>query len=89
MTVAAKLLRIPSATMFDYEFATVQHTVNCRLARSVVVPAAIPPERLDRYGARGKIHAYEGLKEDTTSLIWIPIRPCSRSLASMRPSRLP
>lgn len=64
VTVAAKLLRIPSATMFDYEFATVQHSVNCRLARSVVVPQAIPPERLDRYGARGKIHAYEGLKEE-------------------------
>lgn len=64
ITVAAKLLRIPSATMFDYEFATVQHTVNCRLAQSVVVPAAIPPERLDRYGARGKIRAYEGLKEE-------------------------
>lgn len=64
VTVAAKLLRIPSATMFDYEYATVQHTINCRLARSVVVPAAIPPERLARYGAIGKIRAYEGLKEE-------------------------
>ncbi|MBO9532786.1 MAG: DUF354 domain-containing protein [Solirubrobacteraceae bacterium] len=64
ITVAAKLLRIPSATMFDYEFATVQHNVNCRLARSVVIPAAIPPERLDRYGAKGKIRPYEGLKEE-------------------------
>jgi predicted glycosyltransferase len=64
VTVAAKLLRIPSATAFDYEWATVQHTVNCRLARAVVVPEAIPPERLYRYGARGKIRAYEGLKEE-------------------------
>jgi predicted glycosyltransferase len=40
------LLRIPSSTMFDYEWATVQHNVNCRLARAVVVPDAIPPERL-------------------------------------------
>jgi predicted glycosyltransferase len=30
----------------------------------VVVPDAIPPERLERYGARGKIHAYAGLKEE-------------------------
>jgi predicted glycosyltransferase len=30
----------------------------------VVVPDAIPPERLERYGARGKIHAYPGLKEE-------------------------
>lgn len=62
--VAAALLRIPSATMFDYEWATVQHHINCRLARAVVVPDAIPAERLYRYGARGKIRAYEGLKEE-------------------------
>jgi len=64
VSVAAKLLRIPSATSFDYEWAAVQHHVNCRLARSVVVPEAIPPERLYRYGARGKIRAYRGLKEE-------------------------
>jgi predicted glycosyltransferase len=64
VSVAAKLLRIPSATAFDYEWATAQHQVNCRLAKAVVVPEAIPPERLERYGARGKIHAYPGLKEE-------------------------
>src|SRR5215217_6873522 len=64
VTVAAKLLRIPSATAFDYEWATAQHQLNCRLAKAVVVPDAIPPERLERYGARGKIHSYPGLKEE-------------------------
>jgi predicted glycosyltransferase len=64
VTVAAKALRIPCSTTFDYEWATVQHNVNCRLAAAVVVPDAIPPERLDRYGARGKVHAYPGLKEE-------------------------
>jgi hypothetical protein len=64
VTVAAAALRIPSATMFDYEWATVQHNVNCRLARVVVVPDAIPRERLARYGARGKVRAYPGLKEE-------------------------
>jgi predicted glycosyltransferase len=64
ITVAAALLRIPRSTMFDYEWATVQHNVNCRLAHAVVVPEAIPAERLYRYGARGKIKAYEGLKEE-------------------------
>jgi uncharacterized protein len=64
ITIAAALLRIPSSTMFDYEWATVQHNVNCRLARAVVVPDAIPPERLYRYGARGKLRPYEGLKEE-------------------------
>jgi predicted glycosyltransferase len=64
VTVAAALLRIPSSTMFDYEWATVQHNVNCRLARAVVVPDAIPLERLTRYGAKGKVRAYAGLKEE-------------------------
>jgi predicted glycosyltransferase len=64
VSVAAALLRVPSATAFDYEWARVQHQVNCRLARAVVVPAAIPPERLYPYGAKGKIRAYPGLKEE-------------------------
>ena len=64
VSVAARLTRVPCSTMFDYEWATVQHTVNCRLAQTVVVPEAIPAERLARYGARGKIAAYPGLKEE-------------------------
>jgi predicted glycosyltransferase len=64
VSVASRLLGIPCSTMFDYEWAAVQHHVNCRLARAVVVPDAIPPERLERYGARGKVRAYEGLKEE-------------------------
>ncbi len=64
VTVAAALLRIPCSTTFDYEWAAVQHTVNCRLAQAVVVPDAIPPERLARYGATGKLHRYPGLKEE-------------------------
>ncbi len=64
VTVAAAVLRIPCSTMFDYEWATIQHNVNCRLARAVVVPEAIPPTRLDRYGAGGKLRRYPGLKEE-------------------------
>ncbi|MGI8428582.1 MAG: DUF354 domain-containing protein [Solirubrobacteraceae bacterium] len=64
VTVAATLLAIPCSTMFDYEWATVQHNVNCRLAQTVVVPDAIPAERLRRYGAQGKLHFYPGLKEE-------------------------
>jgi predicted glycosyltransferase len=64
VTVAAALLRIPCSTTFDYEWATVQHTVNCRLAQAVVVPDAIPPERLARYGATRKLQRYTGLKEE-------------------------
>ena len=65
VTVAARLLGIPSATAFDYEWAKVQHTVNCRLASAVVVPEVIPPERLYPYGATDStLRRYEGLKEE-------------------------
>jgi predicted glycosyltransferase len=64
VSVAARLLRIPCSTMFDYEWAAIQHHVNCRLAQAVVAPDAIPLERLERYGAKGKVHPYEGLKEE-------------------------
>ncbi|MCL2420193.1 MAG: DUF354 domain-containing protein [Conexibacteraceae bacterium] len=64
ITVAARLLGIPCSTMFDYEWATVQHNVNCRLAQAVVVPDVIPVQRLARYGAAGKLRRYPGLKEE-------------------------
>ena len=65
VTVAARLLGIPSSTAFDYEWARVQHTVNCRLAKAVVVPDVIPPERLAPYGATpAKLRPYAGLKEE-------------------------
>jgi predicted glycosyltransferase len=64
ITLAAAAQRIPSSTTFDYEWATVQHSINCRLARGVVVPEAIPVERLRRYGAARKLHRYTGLKEE-------------------------
>jgi uncharacterized protein len=65
LPVASRLLRIPNATMFDYEWAVLQHSVNCRLANRVLVPEAIPAERLRRYGARGsKLIRYPGLKEE-------------------------
>jgi predicted glycosyltransferase len=65
VSVAAALLRVPSATMFDYEWASVQHTVNGVLAAAVVVPDAIAPRRLRRYGiGPGKLRRYPGLKEE-------------------------
>jgi hypothetical protein len=64
VSVAAAALRIRSATMFDYEWASVQHHLNCRLASVVVVPDAIPAARLRRYGAAGKLRTYPGLKEE-------------------------
>ncbi len=89
VTVAACALRVPRSTMFDYEWATVQHTVNCRLADAVVVPEAIPPERLDRYGARGTLGATRGSRRSTTCTTSNPTTPSSPSWVSTRASRSP
>ena len=65
LTLASRSLGIPSATTFDYEFATVQHQLGCRAATRVVVPEAIPPGRLEPYGVRPpKLRRYPGLKEE-------------------------
>jgi uncharacterized protein len=65
LPMACRVLRIPNSTMFDYEWAALQHHVNCRLARRVLVPDAIPADRLARYGARPpKLIRYPGLKEE-------------------------
>jgi hypothetical protein len=65
LPLAARALRIPSSTTFDYEFATVQHQLACRAANVVLVPEAIPSDRLERYGARPpKLRRYPGLKEE-------------------------
>jgi predicted glycosyltransferase len=65
LTMTARRLGIPSSTTFDYEFAWLQHQLGCRAATRVVVPEAIPAERLARYGAEPpKLLQYEGLKEE-------------------------
>jgi uncharacterized protein len=65
LPLVARSLGIPSAYAFDYEFARVQHGLGCRAAARVVVPEAIPQDRLDPLGARsGKVRRYPGLKEE-------------------------
>ncbi len=65
LPLVARSLGVPSAYAFDYEFARVQHGLGCRAATRVVVPEAIPQNRLDRLGARSsKVRRYPGLKEE-------------------------
>ena len=65
LALTARRLGIPSTTAFDYEYAWLQHQLGCRAATRVVVPEAIPPGRLARFGARPpKLLRYEGLKEE-------------------------
>jgi predicted glycosyltransferase len=65
LTLTARSRGTPSATTFDYEFAWLQHQLGCRAATRVVVPEAIPAERLATYGAKPpKLRRYPGLKEE-------------------------
>jgi uncharacterized protein len=65
LTLTARRLGVPSSTTFDYEWARLQHQLGCRAATKVVVPEAIPPERLLPYGVDDrKLLQYEGLKEE-------------------------
>ena len=83
LTLTARGLGIPSATTFDYEFAWLQHQLGCRAATRVVVPEAIPLDRLTRYGAGPeKLRRYPGLKEDSTWPTSSPTRPSSTSSVS-------
>ena len=65
LTLSARRLGIPSATTHDYEFATLQHQLGMRAATKVVVPEAIPDERLAHFGVKPpKLLRYPGLKEE-------------------------
>jgi uncharacterized protein len=65
LTLTARRLGVPSATTHDYEFATLQHQLGMRAASKVVVPEAIPDERLAKLGVKPpKLLRYPGLKEE-------------------------
>jgi predicted glycosyltransferase len=65
LPLVARSLGIPSAYAFDYEYARIQHGLGARAARRVVVPEAIPQERLGRLGARdAKVRRFPGLEEE-------------------------
>jgi uncharacterized protein len=65
LAIAARMLGIPEANMHDYEWASTQHHVGCRLATRVIFPESVPPERLRRFGVGPeKLRQYPGLKEE-------------------------
>ena len=65
IAIASRMLGIPEANMHDYEFAVLQHHVGCRLAKRVIFPDSVPPERLKRFGVGPeKLFQYPGFKEE-------------------------
>jgi predicted glycosyltransferase len=62
--VAARLSRIPAVTAMDFEHQPANHLA-FRLARTVLLPAALDDSRVRRQGATArKVRFYTGLKEE-------------------------
>ena len=62
--LAARVLRIKTITLMDYEYQPANHLA-FRLTSRIIVPASFPAKRLRRYGAGvGKVRRYQGTKED-------------------------
>lgn len=67
LAVAARLLRLHSTVLHDYEGATTMHRINFRLADKVMVPAAIPFAALRSLGLDARRHRpYQGIKEQVS-----------------------
>jgi uncharacterized protein len=67
LAVAARLLRLHSTVLHDFEGAAGMHRVNFRLADKVMLPEVIPWEPLARLGLdRRRYRPYPGLKEQVT-----------------------
>ena len=65
IAVVGKRLGVPTVQMQDYEFAGRQRRISWGAAARVMVPDAIPVERLVDAGAdESKLFLYPGLKED-------------------------
>lgn len=65
LAAVGTVLRIPQVQMQDYEYAGLQRRLAWRAARRVIVPDAIPLDRLSAAGAsEEKLVRYPGLKED-------------------------
>ena len=62
--VGARMLRIKTITLMDYEHQPANHLA-FRFASRIIVPASFPAGSLRRFGARvGKVRRYHGTKED-------------------------
>jgi predicted glycosyltransferase len=71
MVVAARLLRIPVITMYDYEFTETR--IFNTFSERVLVPDGIDDDVLDEIGlSPTKKHKYPGLKEELYIRGWVP-----------------
>lgn len=88
LAVAARLLRIHSTVLHDYEGATGMHKINFRLADKVMLPDVIPFESLAPLGlALDRYRPYPGLKEQVALADFVP-DPGVLDELGLDPSRL-
>ena len=73
LAVAARLLRLHSTVLHDYEGAAGMHRINFRLADKVMLPEVIPFESLAALGLdRRRYRSYPGLKEQVALADFLP-----------------
>ena len=81
--VAARLLRIPSVTLMDYEHHPANH-LSFRLASRVIVPEVFPAAALRRFGVSEKrVRRYHGWKEDVYLADFTPDPAFPEALGSL------
>jgi predicted glycosyltransferase len=74
LAVAARLLRLHSTVLHDYEGATTMHRINFRLADKVMVPEVIPFAELSALGLdERRYRPYPGIKEQVTLADFDPV----------------
>lgn len=63
--VVAKMLKIPSITTFDYEYADTIHKVLLKHVTYCIIPRYIPKDRIKKFGIQEQnIFYFDGLKEN-------------------------
>ena len=73
LAVAARMLRLHSTVLHDFEGATGMHRLNFRLASKVMLPALIPLEDVRALGLDEARHRpYRGLKEQVALADFVP-----------------
>ena len=73
LAIAARMLRLHSTVLHDYEGAAGMHRINFRLANKVMTPAVIPYSALSGYGLSERRHRpYRGLKEQVALADFTP-----------------
>jgi predicted glycosyltransferase len=64
LAIAARMLRMHSTVIHDYEGAAGMHRINFRLASKVMTPDVIPYSAISDFGlSEARFHPYHGLKE--------------------------